>query len=104
MPDQTIIPSSGKLLPNCFVCVHCSHRHEWTDNPICFKNTNYCAMTGNSETAPPIKDSYTKKDCCLYDIHKVAVYDLDFHSCSSSAEILALFQKKYDSDKAEEQY
>lgn len=86
-----------KLKPTCFVCTHFRHRHEREENPLIFSNTNYCAKTGNEESAPALNkdECFKEKDCCLYDMHKVAVYDNDFHSVETEEEMINLFNRKY---------
>lgn len=88
-----------EIIPNCYACEHLRNRIRWERRPLHFSDASYCAMTGNSDTAPVvIEDKQSPRECCSYDIRTISALDEEIRNAKQEQKA-ELFKKKYLSNE-----
>lgn len=87
-----------EIIPNCYACEHFRNRIRWERRPLHFSDASYCAMAGNSDTAPVIEDKQSPRECCSYDIRTISALDEEIRNAKQEQKA-ELFKKKYLSNE-----
>lgn len=88
-----------EITPNCYACEHFRNRIRWERRPLHFSDAAYCAMAGNSDTAPVIEDKQSPKECCSYDIRVISALDEEIRNAKQEQKAEMFKKNIYQTNK-----
>ena len=87
-----------RLKRNCFICLHFRHMRMYNNNPLNFISRDYCYLKQcrNEDCILERDYCYQEHECCLYDPHKLAIFDADLQKAESQSQLSKLYESKYE--------